>query len=246
MSASQLSISPPGVFGIQRDYDSPAVYNFSFGIQRDIGFNTVLDVAYVGSLARHLLQRRSINPVPYGTRFQPSNFDLTIAPPTQPANPPLLLELLPTPRADNFLRPYKGYGDINYIEFASNSNYHSLQIQANRRVSANLAFGLSYTWSKVMDLVDGNGNNINPFIDPRIRNYGKAGFDRTHNLTINYVYKLPGLSRYWDNGFTRTVLNGWELSGISSFISGTVSDTVPSRLLIWPERAEVVSIVGSS
>jgi len=121
---------------------------------------------------------------------------------------------------DNFLRPYKGYADINLIEFASNSNYHSLQVQANRRFTANLAFGLSYTWSKAMDLVDGNGNNINPFIDPRIRNYGKAGFDRTHNFVINYVYKVPGLSRHWNNSLTRTVLDGWELSGLTSFISG--------------------------
>nr|MBA3439464.1 hypothetical protein [Pyrinomonadaceae bacterium] len=205
--ATPLSVSPPGVFGIQRDYDSPAVYNFSLGIQRDIGFNTVLDVAYVGSLARHLLQRRSINSVPYGGRFQPSAIDPTVAGGA-------------TPLPDNFLRPFKGYGDINYIEFASNSNYHSLQVQANRRFSASLAFGLSYTWSKAMDLVDGNNNNINPFIDPRIRNYGKAGFDRTHNLTINYVYQVPGLSRYWDNVLTRQVLDGWELSGVSSFISG--------------------------
>jgi hypothetical protein len=74
-----LSVSPAGVFGIQRDYDSPAVYNFSLGIQQDIGFNTVLDVAYVGSLARHLLQRRSINSVAYGQRFQPASIDPTVA-----------------------------------------------------------------------------------------------------------------------------------------------------------------------
>ena len=37
------------------EFDSPAIYNFSLGVQRDIGYNTVLDVAYVGSLARHLL-----------------------------------------------------------------------------------------------------------------------------------------------------------------------------------------------
>ncbi len=201
-----LSVSPANVFGIQRDYDSPSVYNFSLGVQRDVGFNTVLDVAYVGSLARHLLQRRSINAVAYGQRF------LNIDPTT--GN---------TPLPDNFLRPYKGYGDINYIEFASNSNYHALQVQANRRFSSSLSFGLSYTWSKAMDMVDGNNNNINPFIDPRVRNYGKAGFDRTHNLTVNYVYRLPGLSKYWNNGFARQALDGWELSGITSFISGAPS-----------------------
>ncbi len=203
-----LSVNPPGVFSIQPDYDSPVVYNFSLGIQRDIGFNTVVDVAYVGSLARHLLHRRSINSVSYGTRFLPSSIDQTVAGGT-------------TPKPDNFLRPFQGYGDINLIEFASNSNYHSLQVQANRRFSANLSFGLSYTWSKAMDLVDGNNNNINPFIDPRIRNYGKAGFDRTHNFVINYVYKVPGLSRHWNNSLTRTVMDGWEISGLTSFISGS-------------------------
>jgi len=205
--ATPLSVSPAGVFGIQRNYDSPAVYNFSLGVQRDIGFKTVLDVSYVGSLARHLMQRRSINSVPYGGRFLASSIDQTVSGGA-------------TPLPDNFLRPYKGYGDINYIEFSSNSNYHALQVQANRRVSTSLAFGLAYTWSKAMDLVDGNNNNVNPFIDPRVRNYGKAGFDRTHNLTINYVYKLPGLSKYWNNGLTRQALDGWELTGIASFISG--------------------------
>jgi hypothetical protein len=153
--ATPLSVSPAGVFGVQRNYDSPAVYNFSLGVQRDIGFNTVLDVAYVGSLSRHLLQRRSINSVAYGQHFLPASIDPTVSGGT-------------TPLPDNFLRPYKGYGDINYLEFASNSNYHSLQVQANRRFSSSLSFGLSYTWSKAMDLVDGNGNNINPFIDPKI------------------------------------------------------------------------------
>jgi hypothetical protein len=205
--ATPLSVSPPSVFGIQRDYDSPAVYNFSLGVQRDIGFKTVLDVAYVGSLGRHLMQRRSINSVPYGGRFLASSIDQTVSGGA-------------TPLPDNFLRPYKGYGDINYLEFASNSNYHALQLQANRRVSTSVAFGVAYTWSKAMDTVDTNNNNVNPFIDPRIRNYGKAGFDRTHNLTINYVYRLPRLSKYWNNGFTRQALDGWELSGITSFISG--------------------------
>ncbi len=205
--ATPLSVSPVNVFGVQTDYDSPAVYNFSLGVQRDIGFNTVLDVAYVGSLARHLLQRRNINAVAYGARRLPASIDQTLAGGA-------------TPLPDNFLRPFKGFGNINFVEFASNSNYHSLQVQANRRFTASLSFGLSYTWSKALNLVDGNNNSVNPFIDPRIRNYGKAGFDRTHNFVLNYVYKVPGLSKHWDNALTRTVLDGWELTGITSFISG--------------------------
>src|SRR5262249_25150748 len=50
--ATPMSVNPAGVFGVQRDYDSPAGYNFSLGVQRDIGLHTVLDLAYVVSLAR--------------------------------------------------------------------------------------------------------------------------------------------------------------------------------------------------
>jgi hypothetical protein len=206
--STPLSVSPAGVFSINPDYAPPAVYNYSLGIQRDIGFKTVLDVAYVGSQARHLLQRRSINSVPYGARFLPSSIDQTVAGGA-------------TPLPDNFLRPYKGYGDINLLEFASNSNYNALQVQLNRRISTSLAFGLAYTWSKAMDLIDDNNTNINPFIDPSVRNYGKAGFDRTHIFTFNYVYKLPNLLKSWDSRLGRSIFDGWELSGITSFISGS-------------------------
>ena len=134
----------------------------------------------------------SLNAVPYGARFLPSSID-----PTVPGGT--------TPLPDNFLRPIKGYGDIQLIESGGNSNYHSMQVQLNRRFSSSLSFGVSYTWSKAMDLVDGNNNDINPFIDPHVRNYGKAGFDRTHNFVVNYVYNIPSLSKYWDNGFSRAV-----------------------------------------
>lgn len=208
--ATPLSINPPGVNSINSTFDPTAVYNFSLGVQRDIGYNTVLDVAYVGSLARHLLQRLSLNAVNYGTRFQPSSIDPTVAGGT-------------TPLQDNFLRPIKGYADINLIETGGNSNYHSMQVQLNRRFSTSLSFGVSYTWSKAMTLVDGNNNAINPFIDRKVRNYGRAGSDRTHNFVLNYVYRVPSLSKYWDNAVSRTVFGGWELSGITAFISGAPS-----------------------
>jgi hypothetical protein len=37
------------------------VYNYSIGIQRDLGFKMVLDVAYAGASGRHLLEERNIN-----------------------------------------------------------------------------------------------------------------------------------------------------------------------------------------
>jgi hypothetical protein len=208
--ATPLSTSPAGVNSIDPTFDPTAVYNYSLGVQRDIGYNTVLDVAYVGSLGRHLLQRLSLNAVPYGARFLPSSIDPTVSGGT-------------TPLPDNFLRPIKGYADIQLIETGGNSNYHGLQVQLNRRLSSSLSYGVSYTWSKAMNLVNGNNDAINPFIDRDVRNYGRSNFDRTHNFVVNYVYRLPGLSKYWDNAVSRQIFDGWELSGITSFISGAPS-----------------------
>ena len=208
--ATPLSISPPSVNAVDPTFSPTAVYNYSLGIQRDIGLNTVLDVAYTGSLGRHLLQRLSLNAVPYGARFLPSSIDPTVAGGT-------------TPLPDNFLRPIKGYGDIQLIETGGNSNYHAMQVQLNRRMSSSLSFGVSYTWSKLMNLVNGNNDAINPFIDRQVRNYGRGNFDRTHNFVLNYVYRVPSLSQFINNGLTRQVFDGWELSGVTSFISGSPS-----------------------
>jgi hypothetical protein len=201
---SPMRTSPPGTFAIQKDYRPPTVYNWSFGIQQNLGWGTVFDTAYVGSVGRRLLQRRSFNAVPYGTRFLPTSIDPT----TNTALP------------DNFLRPLPGYADIQYIEMSSTSNYHSLQTQVNKRFSQGLQFGASWTWSKLLNLVNGNNDAVNPFLDYRIRNYGKGNFDRTHNFVLNYIYTLPKLSQAWNNPVAKWVFDDWDIAGVTSFISG--------------------------
>jgi hypothetical protein len=203
-SSTTLSLTPTdNTLGTQHDVPLQTTYNMSFGIQHDLGFRTVLDVAYVGSLGRHLQQARSLNAVPYGTTSQASSIDPTTG----------------RPLPFNFLRPYQGFGNIQYNEYASNSSYHSMQTQLQRRFSKGLMFGVAWTWSKTMDTVDGN-NVLNPFVSPQIWDYGKAGYDRTHTLVVNFDYTTPKLSAGWNNMLSRTVLDNWEFSGVSSFLSG--------------------------
>ncbi|MDQ2950244.1 MAG: carboxypeptidase regulatory-like domain-containing protein, partial [Acidobacteriota bacterium] len=141
--ATPLSLSPTTVTSIQRDFTPPAVYNWSFGIQQNLGFGTVLDVAYVGNTQKHLLNTRNLNAVPYGTNFLPSNIDPTVS-----GNKPFNSSLL---------RPFRGFADINYLEFAGIANYNALQIQLTKRFSHNFTYNMAYTWSKALDLVDGIG-----------------------------------------------------------------------------------------
>jgi hypothetical protein len=204
--ATPLSSSPATVFGIQRDFKPPAVYNWSFGIQQRVGFGIIFDASYVGDVARHGLQIRDLNATNYGTNFLPSSIDATLT-----GNRPL---------PANFLRPFKGYASIQYMEFASNSNYHAMQLQLSKRFSSRLTFNVSYTWSKVLNVADTGTSAVNPVLDFNSRNYGPAAFDRRQNAAVNFVYFLPRISRYWNNAFSRQAFDGWEISSIAAFISG--------------------------
>jgi hypothetical protein len=122
------SIFPANVIGLDRSSTRPSTYNFSMGVQRDIGRKTILDVKYVGSLSRHLGARRNINTIPFGTRFQAQNIDTTAA-------------VANTPFVDNLLRPYPGYGNITMAEKNLSSNYNSLQATLNRRFARGFECG---------------------------------------------------------------------------------------------------------
>jgi hypothetical protein len=57
----------------------------------------------------------------------------------------------------------------------------------------------------------------------RVAYYGPCSYDVNQNLTFNYVYQLPGVTGHgsFDNKLTRSLLNGWQVSGITVFRSGT-------------------------
>jgi len=179
----------------------PMTMNYSFGIQHQMMQNVVAEVSYVGSQVRHSLMTREINPIPMYARFDPRNAD-----PTSPGKP------LP----DNFLRPYYGYGSITPYEMTGTSNYNALQAALNRRFSKGFQVGVAYTFSK-----DLGATGLSPYFAPRQRNYGPLGQDRTHVFVLNYMYELPKLGAKTGFKPAHWVLDGWQVSGITSFVSGS-------------------------
>ena len=59
---------------------------------------------------------------------------------------------------------------------------------------------------------------MNPFLSVGDRNYGDAG--RRHNLAIDYSYQVPNLSSKWQSPFAKVIGDGWEISGVTSALSG--------------------------
>ena len=231
LGSAATSLAPGGVQGNPRRQNIPSIYSYSLGVQRNLGFGTVLDVAYVATLGRHFWQNRDINAAPYAATFtkagqDPSRFPGGVVPDVEANLPAAYRQAGVNFSGANampveFLRPYQGVNNINYREFTGSSNYHSLQVSANRRFSKGLTFGVAYTWSKVFGTADEDNEAGHPF-DTRRNDYRLMAYDRTHILAANYVYDVPGLARYLGgNTAMKGIFDNWQISGIAQYYSGT-------------------------
>jgi hypothetical protein len=196
---------PSNVRGWEKNIKTPVMYNFSFGVQRDIGWGTVVDLAYVGSLQRHLQVSRNINRVPAGARFLPQNQD--------PSRPGFALP-------DTFFRPFPGHENITIDSHDGVANYHSAQLAINRRFSGGFEFGLAYTYSQVKGTANTDGGEVSTYLDPNTRDYGFLNYDQPHVLVFNYTWDIPKATKLWDNPVVKLLFDDWQVSGITTFASG--------------------------
>ena len=195
---------PSAVFGIERDAKTPKSYNYSVGVQRELGWGTVVDVTYAGYQMRNGEMETNINPVPDGARFVDVN--------PQNANPQNPTAAKPA----EFLRPYLGYQAINIRSHFGTASYNSLQVQLNRRYTRGLQFAVAYTLAKTIS----DGTSFNPLRPGKAWNESPDGSTQYHNLIVSYTWDLPKGSTLWNNALTRGLLDGWQLSGDTALVSG--------------------------
>ena len=194
----------------------------SLTVEKRLPGNNILAVAYVGTQGRHLPQQRSVNIIPIGTLLSG-----TLAPTS--ANPSNLA--IPVNRAAvdggvlKTFRPFSAYNTVGLYQFTGTSTYHSLQATLSHQSGKNLQYFLTYTFAKGLGTVATNETDGSAWADPidtRGRSWGVLPFDRTHVFNASYNYSMPKFARgSFDNTFTRAVLNGWQMSGITTFQSGT-------------------------
>jgi outer membrane receptor protein involved in Fe transport len=114
-------------------------------------------------------------------------------------------------------RPYPQFGNVTTLTpMWGNSNYHSLNIKAEKRFSGGLNFLANYTFSKFIDDVASGfeaGNvpgGIQNFYD-RQAERALSGNDVRHRATFSSVYELPGknlLIKGWSVGLIATLQGG--------------------------------------
>jgi len=227
------------IVGASQNGQVPTVYSYSFGLQVQVFKEATLDVAYVGNVGRHLVTARDINTIPYGYAFtraaqDPSNFPGGVVPAVEP-------DLLPVYAAAGYnfsgtyaygrpaytnapLVPYKGYGQIQYLQFDGTSNYNSLQVSFQRRYGKGLALGAVYTYSKSLATANGDQDLQDPF-NARGFDYRAASWDRTHVFAANYVLDIPSVSKHLGGArWLAYLTDHYQLSGVTQFMTGTPVD----------------------
>ncbi len=178
-----------------------------------------------------------------------------------------------TPFNVNTVRPFIGLAQIFSLQNGADSSYHAFQTTL-RRTAGPLTAGVAYSYSHSID--DSSDRSDTTFVNSYdLRsNRASSNFDQRHLLNISYVYQLQGLTKYirnfWahvddkpdENGSyppvtplpnekltyaSRALWEGWEISGITTFQSGTPFSVVNnggSSGIGVPDNAGVANNVG--
>ena len=120
----------------------------------------------------------------------------------------------------NQLRPYPTIPGLTQYDFTGVSWYNSLQVTLSRQTGRRLQYFVAYTHGQEKGTLGDEYRNRDPFNEAST--YGIRDADRTHILNVSFNAFLPdGAKGKMDNPFGRGLLNGWQLSGIYTFTSGT-------------------------
>ena len=218
-TASNLSVSTVEAHP-HRNY----VMEWNLNIQRQLTSDLSLTVGYIGSRGVHMLLRGDD-----GNMTLPT---LTSAGYLFPCGPPILADGSCTagnspsgPPTGTSAQINPNLGAIRYMFWNTDSRYHGLNVNLEKRFAHGLQFQVAYTFAKSLDddsqtiAGDTFGNGINSpwWFLPKLF-YGPSDFNVTHDVSINALYDIPTPKSL--TGIANTLLGGWELGGILSYNSG--------------------------
>jgi hypothetical protein len=209
------------------DYGQPLTYAYNFTIDQRVKWNSVVDIAYVGSSTSQLSDNSEgiegsnfaaladQNKAPLGAFFKPDPVTGVLS--TNPENlgtNPNGAGGTPTGNKAAHYHPYGyayGTAAVAMNESSAHTNYNGLQV-AWIKTTGRLGYNLNATWSKTL----GTSLQENPF-DVN-RNYGPTSTDRPFVFNASYYYQTgkPNTS----SAFANQLLGGWTISGISTWQSG--------------------------
>ena len=200
-STSPTRFNGQGVTYTQYHTPDPEIYQWNLSAQKEIGPNMEVEMAYVASHGFNLNFPTDLNQIPQA-------------------------DLSPN---DISFRPYPNYQGIGGSTNNAISNYNSLQVTVQRRLSAGLEFNFNYTWSHFLDDADSSGWGSRAGAQPYQiannpgANYSNSNFDVRNAFKGNVVYELPfGRGRKYLNNshLLDELIGGYQLSSTIQLTSG--------------------------
>jgi hypothetical protein len=190
---------PPGfaVFYIPEDFHEDTAKMWNVGVQRELGWDTVVDVSYVGTRGTNIFRSFNVNvPLPGAGAVQQRRPYFSIAP---------------------------NITTINQRDGAGKTWYDALQMKLDKRFSHGLQALVSYTFSRTEDNIATLG--VHPTLEIRQRAPGASGskmLDIPHIFSASATYELPlGKNA---TGLAKTLAEGWSVSVITLYHSGDPLD----------------------
>jgi hypothetical protein len=180
----------------------PTNYQWTLSLERQLGNNYVVTMAYVGNHGQNLPFPVDINQVPQN-QLGPNDINL---------------------------KPHPLFGSINGSTNNAVSNYNALEAVAQKRMSYGLEFNINYTWSHFLDDQDSSGwgsregyqNYQNAYVPSD--NYSNGNFDVRNMFKGSVNYQLPfghGKMFLNKNWLVDEVVGGWNLSTTFVLQSGS-------------------------
>jgi outer membrane receptor protein involved in Fe transport len=180
------------------NHKNPYSMQWNLGVQHQLNSSTIVSAAYVGSGSRRLQIGGYYN-----------------------------VAKTPGPGEQAPRRPFPYISPTFFDRSWGRSNYHAFQFHFDKRFTNGLAYMVSYTWSKSIDIACSGWYGVEgcSIQDPYNFNNDRSvsGFDLTHLLAVNWVYELPigpGKRLAPRNKFVSHLLGNWQINGIVTFHSG--------------------------
>ena len=176
--------------GIDQNVRSPYVYNWFYGIQRDLGHQTVLEVNYIGTAGHKLLNYANVN------RFAG--------------------DLLNNNQFHGF---NQSFSQINWVESSSNSIYQGGTVQVKRAFQNNFTLQGAFTFGKVLTDSE-DFSVVTPYQDVWNQRADRsvANFDVPRRLAVVGVWNAPQLAGA--HRALRYAFGGWQFAGSAILEAG--------------------------
>jgi hypothetical protein len=231
---------------------NPEYHSWNVSVQREVGWNSVVETNYTGSRGTHLFI-----PITTLTPLDPKYWSmgrtaLNAAVPNPfygvITDPQATALNGPTVQQFRLLRPMPQFNGANVgtsEPARGDSSYHALQMKWDKRFSHGVSVLAHYTWSKMIDNSSHASGNVSWLGgSTSIQNIWDLDSERSlsahdvaHRLALSGVWQLPfGRERKWGSGWSRATdlaFGGWNVSGVFSRQSGMPLAVTQSGGQIW-------------